>query len=66
VTLDFSDGESVTATEIMLFEDEGLVWYRLVRSNRPEKYETFDEPCLHSAKLSDIVQSAVATSERDR
>jgi hypothetical protein len=66
VRIDFSDGESVTATEVTLLEDEGLVWYRLLRSSRPEKYESFDEPYLHSAKLSDIVRSTGAISERDR
>ena len=65
VKIDFNDGESVIATEITFLEEEGLVWYRLLRSNRPAKYESFDEPYLHSAKLSEIVRSAFATSELD-
>ena len=58
VKIDFTDGESVVAEDITLLEDEGLVWYRLLGSNRPEKYESFDEPHLHSGKLSEIVRSA--------
>ena len=42
VKIDFSDGESVLAADITFLEDEGLVWYRLLRSNRPKKYESFD------------------------
>lgn len=53
----FIDGESVIAADITLLEEEGLVWYRLLRSNRPEKYESFDEPHLYSARISDILLS---------
>ncbi len=65
VKIDFSDGESVIATEITFLEDEGLVWYRLLSSNRPAKYESLDEPYLHSANLSEIMRSTLATSELD-
>lgn len=52
----FSDGEIVLAEDFTILEDDGLVWYHLLRSNRPEKYESFDEPYLSSAKLLDILR----------
>jgi hypothetical protein len=54
--IEFSDGEVVFAEDFTLLEDDGLVWYHLLRSNRPEKYESFDELYLSSAKLSDILR----------
>jgi hypothetical protein len=55
VKIEFADGESVVAKDVTLLEEEGFVWYRLLRSNRPQKYGSSDEPHLYSAKLSDIV-----------
>jgi hypothetical protein len=54
--IEFSDGEVVFAEDFTLLEEDGLVWYRLLRSSRPEKYESSDEPYLSSAKLSDILR----------
>ncbi len=63
VMIQFVDGESVIATELTLLEDEGLIWYRLLRSNRQQKYESFDEPHLYSARLSDIMACDLAGEE---
>ncbi|MGH9400616.1 MAG: hypothetical protein ACRD2P_00745 [Terriglobia bacterium] len=61
--IEFTDGESVIAEDITFLEEEGLVWYHLLRSNRPEKYESFDEPHLYSAKLSDILLCEIGKEE---
>lgn len=66
VKIEFTDGESVVAEDITFLEEEGLVWYRLLRSNMPEKYESFDEPHLHSAKLSDVVLCELDKKEANR
>ena len=54
VTLTFRDGEILTGDLNFVLEEENLIIFDVVRSNRPDKYERADERPAISAAISDV------------
>lgn len=69
VKLAFNDGEIVTGDLDVVLEDENVVVFDLVTSNRPDKYERSDKRPHISATISDITDCECvgpSGTERDR
>jgi small nuclear ribonucleoprotein (snRNP)-like protein len=56
VKLTFRDGEIVTGDLDVVLEDENVVVFDLVTSNRPDKYERSDKRPHISATISDVTE----------
>jgi small nuclear ribonucleoprotein (snRNP)-like protein len=56
VQLTFRDGEVLTADLNFVLEEQNLIVFDLVRSNRPDKYERSDERPSISAAISDLTK----------
>ena len=54
--LSFSDGEVLYAKRLTVLEEEDLIAFELVESNRPDKYEKTDERPGLVARLSELVE----------
>lgn len=64
VRLAFKDGEILIADLDTVLEEENVIVFDLVNSNRPDKYERSDKRPHISAKISDLVQCEPANSQK--
>ena len=55
VKLTFRDGEVLIADLNFVLEEENLIVFELVKSNRPDKYERSDKRPHISAAISDVM-----------
>jgi small nuclear ribonucleoprotein (snRNP)-like protein len=56
VKLTFRDGEVLIGDLDLVMEDENLILFDLVKSNRPDKYERSDKRPHISAAISDVTE----------
>lgn len=56
VKLTFRDGEVLIADLDFVLEDENMIVFDLVTSNRPDKYERSDKRPHISAAISDVTE----------
>jgi small nuclear ribonucleoprotein (snRNP)-like protein len=56
VKLTFRDGEVLIANLRFVLEEENLIVFDLVRSNRPDKYERSDERPAISTTISEVTE----------
>jgi small nuclear ribonucleoprotein (snRNP)-like protein len=56
VRLSFRDGEILIADLDSVLEDENLIVFDLVKSNRPDKYERTDKRPHVSTNISDVME----------
>lgn len=66
VKLTFSDGEILIADLDFVLDDENLIIFDLVLSNRPDKYERSDKRPHISAAISDVIECEKADEGKDR
>ena len=64
VKLTFRDGEILVGDLDVVLEDENVIVFDLVTSNRPDKYERTDKRPHISAAISDVTDCQPATELR--
>jgi hypothetical protein len=64
VKLTFEDGEVVIADLDIVLEEENVLVFDLVMSNRPDKYERSDKRPHILAKVSDVISCEPASEVR--